>query len=295
MPTDSMKDMLIVAKDHKYAIGQFNINNPEFTQAILQAANEEKSPVILGVSEGAASYMGGFKCTVHMVKELMEEYKVTVPVAIHLDKGSSFDICIQAIHAGFTSVMVDASQYSLQENIKLTKSVVEVAHSVGVSVEAKLGVIGGRENSLCRGLEFTFATPLECEQLVHETGVDCLAPALGPVNDLYKGEPNLKFHRMKEINELTDVPLTFYVDTGFPIKDIQKAIFFGSAKMNVNIENQISSIDAMRSVLIERPNEYDPRKFLEHAGEAFKNTVKRKMQEFGSSGRAQLKYKVLYR
>jgi fructose-bisphosphate aldolase, class II len=290
MPVVSMKDMLIVGKNRKYAVGQFNIINLEFTQAILQAANEEKSPVILGVSEGAANYMGGFKFTVQMVKELMKEYKVTVPVAIHLDQGSSFDICIQAIHAGFTSVMVDASQYQLEENIKLSKSVVEVAHAVGASVEAKLGRIGDQEDSLNRDVDATWAIPLECEQLLRETGVDCLALSFGS----YNGPYNFRFHRMKEIMDLTGVPLALNV-AGFPIKDIQKAIFFGAAKIDVDTENQVSATEVVRSFLIEKPNEYDPRIFLGPAREAIKNTVKGKMQEFGSSGRAQLKYEVLYR
>src|SRR6476646_9509276 len=146
MPLVSMKEMLEKAKAEGYAVGQFNLNNLEFTQAILQAAQEENSPVILGVSEGAARYMGGFRLIVSMVKELMEEYKITVPVAIHLDHGSSLEKCVQAIHAGFTSVMIDGSHHPLEENIELTKRVVEVAHAVGVSVEAELGRIGGQED-----------------------------------------------------------------------------------------------------------------------------------------------------
>ncbi|OHR66632.1 fructose-bisphosphate aldolase [Bacillus sp. HMSC76G11] len=292
MPLVSMKEMLIQAKDNKYAVGQFNINNLEFTQAILQAAQEENSPVILGVSEGAARYMGGFKLIVTMVKELMEEYKVTVPVAIHLDHGSSLEKCVQAIHAGFTSVMIDGSHHPLEENIELTKRVVEVAHAVGVSVEAELGRIGGQEDDIIDDVESAYyAIPSECDQLVRETGVDCFAPALGSVHGPYKGEPNLGFDRMKEVMELTGVPLVLHGGTGIPTKDIQKAIMFGSAKINVNTESQISATKAVREVLAAKPNEYDPRKFLAPAREAIKATVKGKMREFGSSGRAQVEQK----
>ncbi|MEK5364051.1 class II fructose-1,6-bisphosphate aldolase [Peribacillus castrilensis] len=288
----SMKEMLIQAKENKYAVGQFNINNLEFTQAILQAAQEENSPVILGVSEGAARYMGGFKLVVTMVKELMDEYKVTVPVAIHLDHGSSLEKCVQAIHAGFTSVMIDGSHHPLKENIELTKRVVEVAHAVGVSVEAELGRIGGQEDDIIADIESAYyAIPSECDQLVRETGVDCFAPALGSVHGPYKGEPNLGFDRMKEVMELTGVPLVLHGGTGIPTKDIQKAIMFGSAKINVNTESQISATKAVREVLAAKPNEYDPRKFLASAREAIKDTVKGKMREFGSSGRAQVEQK----
>src|SRR5699024_4353478 len=148
MPLVSMKEMLIEAKENQYAVGQFNINNLEYIQAILQAAEEEQSPVILGVSEGAGRYMGGFKVAVAMVESLMETYQVTVPVAIHLDHGSCFDKCAEAIHAGFTSVMIDASSLPLEENIKTTEKVVELAHIHNVSVEAELGTVGGQEDDV---------------------------------------------------------------------------------------------------------------------------------------------------
>lgn len=287
MPLVSMKEMLIHAKDNGYAVGQFNINNLEFTQAILQAAEEEKSPVILGVSEGAGRYMGGFKLVVDMVKALMDEYKVTVPVAIHLDHGPSLEKCVQAIHAGFTSVMIDGSHHPLEENIELTKSVVAVAHSVGVSVEAELGRVGAQDSGVITDPEKAYAIPSECDQLVRETGVDCLAPALGSVHGPYKGEPNLGYDRMKEVMELTGVPLVLHGGTGIPTKDIQKAISLGSAKINVNTESQIAATKAVREVLNNDGQLYDPRKFLGPAREAIKETVKGKMREFGSSGKAQ--------
>src|SRR5690625_3096372 len=190
MALESMKDMLEKGKANGYAVGQFNINNLEYIQAFLQAAEEEKSPIILGVSEGAGRYMGGFNVVVAMVENLMKEYGTTVPVAIHLDHGSSFEKCAEAIHAGFTSVMYDGSHLPLEENIANTKKVVELAHIHGVSVEAELGRIGGQEDDLVvDDAEAMYAIPSECEQLVQETNVDCFAPALGSVHGPYKGEP----------------------------------------------------------------------------------------------------------
>ncbi|WP_062108431.1 class II fructose-1,6-bisphosphate aldolase [Bacillus niameyensis] len=287
MPLVSMTDMLNKAKDEKYAVGQFNINNLEFTQAILQAAEEEKSPVILGVSEGAARYMGGFKFVVKMVESLMEEYGTTVPVAIHLDHGSSFEACAQAIHAGFTSVMIDGSHFPLEENIELTKKVVELAHIHGVSVEAELGRIGGQEDDLTvDDADAAYAIPAECDRLVRETKVDCFAPALGSVHGPYKGEPNLGFDRMEEVRDLTGIPLVLHGGTGIPTKDIQRAISLGTAKINVNTENQISSAKVVREVLAAKPDLYDPRKYLGPARDAIKETVVGKMREFGSTGKA---------
>jgi fructose-bisphosphate aldolase, class II len=287
MPLVSMKEMLEKAKSENYAVGQFNLNNLEFTQAILKAAQEENSPVILGVSEGAARYMGGFKLVVAMVKALMEEYKVTVPVAIHLDHGSSFQKCAEAIHAGFTSVMIDGSHHPLEENIALTKKVVELAHIHGVSVEAELGRIGGQEDDLIvDDAEAAYAVPSECDQLVRETGVDCFAPALGSVHGPYKGEPNLGFDRMKEVMELTGVPLVLHGGTGIPTKDIQQAISLGTAKINVNTENQIASHKAVKEYIGANPDKYDPRKYLTAARDAIQATVAGKMREFGSSNKA---------
>lgn len=287
MPLVSMTAMLNKAVQEKYAVGQFNINNLEFTQAILQAAEEEQSPVILGVSEGAARYMGGFKLIVGLVKSLIEEYKITVDVAIHLDHGSSFEKCVEAIHAGFTSVMIDGSHHPLEENIGITKKVVEVAHVLGVSVEAELGRIGGQEDDLVvDDAEAMYAIPAECDRLAKETGVDCLAPALGSVHGPYKGEPKLGFDRMEEVQKLTGLPLVLHGGTGIPTQHIRRAISLGTAKINVNTENQIASAAAVRKVLAENPNVYDPRKYLGPAREAIKDAVKGKMREFGSSGKA---------
>jgi len=285
MPLVSMTEMLKKANAEGYAVGQFNINNLEYTQAILQAAEEEKSPVILGVSEGAARYIGGFKTVVKMVEGLVEDYKITVPVAIHLDHGSSFDKCKEAIDAGFTSVMIDASHDPFEQNIETTKKVVEYAHAKGVSVEAELGTVGGQEDDvIAEGV--IYADVNECKELVERTGIDTLAPALGSVHGPYKGEPNLGFKEMEEINKVAGVPLVLHGGTGIPTHDIQKAISFGTAKINVNTENQISSTKTVREVLAADTEVYDPRKYLGPMRETIKQTVIGKMREFGSNGRA---------
>jgi len=283
----SMKEMLEKGKEKGFAVGQFNLNNLEYAQAILQAAEEEKSPVILGVSEGAARYMGGFNVTVAMVTSLMEAYGTTVPVAMHLDHGSSFEQCARAIQAGFKSVMIDGSHLPLEENIALTKKVVELAHIHGASVEAELGRIGGQEDDLVvDDAEAMYAIPSECEKLVAETNVDCFAPALGSVHGPYKGEPNLGFKQMEEVMNLTDIPLVLHGGTGIPAQDIQRAISLGTAKINVNTENQIVQAAKVREILAEQPEQYDPRKYLGPGREAIKETVISKMREFGSSGQA---------
>lgn len=283
----SMKGMLEKGKKNGYAVGQFNLNNLEYAQAILEAAEEEKSPVILGVSEGAARYMGGYKVPVAIVKAIMEENGTTVPVAIHLDHGSSFAACAEAIHAGFSSVMIDGSHLPLEENIALTKKVVELAHIHGVSVEAELGRIGGQEDDLVvDDAEAMYAIPEECDRLVKETNVDCFAPALGSVHGPYKGEPKLGFDRMEEVMKLTNVPLVLHGGTGIPLKDIQRAISLGTAKINVNTENQIVQAKKVREVLADNPELYDPRKYLGPGREAIKEAVIGKMREFGSSQKA---------
>src|SRR5690625_3605364 len=206
---------------------------------------------------------------------------------MHLDHGPNFKQCALAIQAGFKSVMIDGSHLPLEENIALTKKVVELAQLHGVSVEAELGRIGGQEDDLIVDeAEAMYAIPSECEQLVKETNVDCLAPALGSVHGPYKGEPNLGFDRMEEILHLTNVPLVLHGGTGIPLKDIQRAISLGTAKINVNTENQIVQAKKVREVLAEEPDLYDPRKYLGPSREAIKQAVIGKMREFGSSNKA---------
>ena len=280
----SMKEMLIKARDNKYAVGQYNINNLEWTQAILMAAEEEKAPVILGVSEGAARYMGGFKLCVEMTKALMDEYKTTVPVAVHLDHGSSFEKCKEAIDAGFSSVMIDASHHPYEENIAITKAVVDYAHERGVSVEAELGTVGGQEDDVSGSI--IYANPAECLDLVQKTGIDCLAPALGSVHGPYKGEPKLGFTEMEEIGKTTGMPLVLHGGSGIPLHQVQKAISLGTAKINVNTENQIEGTKAVREFLASDSKAYDPRKYLTPLRNAIKATVIGKMREFGTSNKA---------
>ncbi len=284
MPLVSMTDMLNKALEGKYAVGQFNINNLEWTQAILGAAQEEQSPVILGVSEGAARHMGGFYTVVKMVEGLVHDMKVTVPVAIHLDHGSSVEKCKEAIDAGFTSVMIDDSHSPIDTNIETTKAVVEYAHAKGVSVEAEVGTVGGQEDDVIG--DVMYAKLDECVRIVKETGIDTLAPALGSVHGPYKGEPNLGFKEMEEIRDATTLPLVLHGGTGIPTHDIEKAISLGTSKINVNTENQISFAKVVREVLAEKPEAYDPRVFIAPGREAIKQTVIGKMREFGSSNKA---------
>ncbi|MCZ0703644.1 fructose-bisphosphate aldolase class II [Natronobacillus azotifigens] len=285
MPLVSMTQMLQDAKAGGYAVGQFNINNLEYIQAILQAAEEEKSPVILGVSEGAGRYMGGYGVVVAMVTSVMEAQGTTVPVAIHLDHGSSFEQCAKAIHAGFTSVMIDASHDPFEENVATTSKVVELAHFHGVSVEAELGTVGGQEDDVIAD-GVIYADPKECQELVERTGIDTLAPALGSVHGPYQGEPNLGFKEMEEIGAATGLPLVLHGGTGIPLKDIQKAISFGTSKINVNTENQIQQTKVVREVLAADSEMIDPRKYLGPSRDAIKNSVIGKMREFGSSNKA---------
>jgi fructose-bisphosphate aldolase class II len=283
----SMTEMLQKAKTGGYAVGQFNLNNLEFTQAILQAAEDERAPVILGVSESAGKYMGGFGTVVAMVGALMAEYGTTVPVAIHLDHGATFESCLKALRAGFTSVMIDGSHHPLLENIALTRRVVEAAHAVGVSVEAEVGRIGGQEDDLSvADAEAAYATLEDSVALVRETGLDCLAPALGSVHGPYKGEPKLGFDRMKAIGEAAGVPLVLHGGTGIPLADVRRAIALGTAKVNVNTENQLASARRIREILAADPALYDPRKYLGPAREAIRETVRQLIQGFGSAGRA---------
>ncbi|MBT2293672.1 class II fructose-1,6-bisphosphate aldolase [Paenibacillus albidus] len=284
MPLVSMTDMLNKALEGQYAVGQYNINNLEWTQAILGAAEEEKSPVILGVSEGAARHMGGFTTVVKMVEGLIYDMKITVPVAIHLDHGSSFDKCKEAIDAGFTSVMIDGSHHPIDENIDMTKKVVEYAHAKGVSVEAEVGTVGGQEDDVIGGI--MYAKLDECVRIVKETGIDTLAPALGSVHGPYHGEPNLGFKEMEEIRDATNIPMVLHGGTGIPEHDIKKAISLGTSKINVNTENQIVFAKTVREVLAAKPDAYDPRTFIAPGREAIKQTVIGKIREFGSSNKA---------
>lgn len=281
----SMKAMLEKAKNEKYAVGQFNINNLEWTKTILTVAEEMNSPVILGVSEGAARYMGGYKTVVGMVKGLMEDLKITVDVAIHLDHGSSFESCKKAIDAGFTSVMIDASHNPLADNIRITKEVVDYAHARGVSVEAELGTVGGQEDDVIAD-GVIYADVNECVELVKATGIDTLAPALGSVHGPYKGEPKLGFKEMEEIKIRTDLPLVLHGGTGIPDDKIKRAIECGTAKINVNTECQLAFAREIRKVIANDDQVYDPRKIIGPATKGIAEAVKEKISVFGSTNKA---------
>lgn len=281
----SMKAMLDKAKNEKYAVGQFNINNLEWTKTILSVSEEINSPVILGVSEGAARYMGGFKTVVGMVKGLMEDLNISIDVAIHLDHGSSFESCKKAIDAGFTSVMIDASHHPLEENIRITKEVVDYAHARGVSVEAELGTVGGQEDDVI-GDGIKYADVNECVRLVQEAELDALAPALGSVHGPYKGEPILGFKEMEEIKLATNKPLVLHGGTGIPDEKIKRAIACGTAKINVNTECQLAFARELRKIIAEDTKVYDPRKILGPASKGIAAAVKEKINVFGSANKA---------
>lgn len=283
----SMKEMLSDALAGGYAIGQFNLVNLEFTEAILTAAQESESPVILGVSEAYIPYMGGLPCIAGIVRNLMEYDRITVPVALHLDHGSTDEICRLALKAGFTSVMIDASHAPLDRNIEITKSVVKAAHARGATVEAELGRITGREDDLViEDKDGQYAVPEECLRLARESGIDCLAPALGSVHGPYRGQPRLGFERMAEIRDLTGLPLVLHGGSGLPDNEIVQAIKLGTSKINVNTDNQAAFTEAVRQYLEDHPRTYDPREYLIPAKKAIKESVQLKMNLFGSSGKA---------
>lgn len=281
----NMRAMLEKAKKEKYAIGQFNINNLEWTKTILSACEELNSPVILGVSEGAARYMGGYKTVVGMVKGMLEDLNITVDVAIHLDHGSSFESCKKAIDAGFTSVMIDGSKHPLPENIRLTKEVVDYAHARNVSVEAELGTIGGQEDDVV-GKGIIYADVDECVQLVEATDVDFLAPALGSVHGPYKGEPVLGFKEMEEIKNATNIPLVLHGGTGIPDDKIKRAIQCGTTKINVNTECQLAFSRELRKLIATDDKVYDPRKIIGPAAKGIYEVIKEKVNVFGSTNKA---------
>lgn len=280
----NMTDMLNKAKDEGYAVGQFNVNNLEWAQAILEAVKEENSPVILGVSEGAAKYMGGFKVASAMIEALLEEMDVTQPVALHLDHGSSVENAKAAIDAGFSSVMLDVSARPIDENIKMTKEVVDYAHPRNVSVEAEVGTVGGQEDGVVGNV--IYADPQECKRLVDEAGIDALAAALGSIHGPLKGEPKLGFDEMKEISELTQKPLVLHGGTGIPEHQIKKAIQLGHAKINVNTELQQVWAARVREILANDETVYDPRKIIGPGKENIKNATIDKMRMFGSNDKA---------
>lgn len=285
MPLVNMVNILNKAKEGKYAVGQFNINNLEWTKTILETAEANNSPVILGVSEGAAKYMGGFDVVVGMVKGLVKDLGITVDVAIHLDHGSSFESCKKAIDAGFTSVMIDGSHHPIDDNIKMTKEVVDYAHARNVSVEAEVGTVGGNEDGVIGGIKY--ADLNECVRLVNEAEVDALAPALGSVHGPYQGEPVLGFTEMEAIGKATNKPLVLHGGTGIPDEKIRRAIECGTCKINVNTECQLAFNKILREFLADEKNAkvYDPRKLLGPASKGIAQAVTEKINVFGTANK----------
>ena len=284
----SAKEMLNKAREGKYAVGQFNMNNLEWTKAILLTAEELKSPVILGVSEGAGKYMTGFKTVAAMVAAMVEELNITVPVALHLDHGS-YEGAKKCIEAGFSSIMFDGSHYPIAENVEKTTELVKICHEKGISLEAEVGSIGGEEDGVVGMGEC--ADPNECKA-VADLGIDMLAAGIGNIHGKYpENWPGLRFDVLESIKEkVGDMPLVLHGGTGIPADMIKKAISLGVAKINVNTECQLAFADATRKY-IEAGKDlegkgFDPRKLLAPGTEAIKATVKEKMELFGSVGKA---------
>ena len=284
----SAKEMLEKARAGKYAVGQFNINNLEWTKSILLTAQELNSPVILGVSEGAGKYMTGFKTVAAMVSAMIDERNITIPVALHLDHGT-YEGCYKCIKAGFSSIMFDGSHYPIEENIEKTKELVKIAHAMGLSLEAEVGSIGGEEDGVVGMGEC--ADPKECKAIA-DLGIDFLAAGIGNIHGKYPANwQGLNFEVLENVKkEVGDMPLVLHGGTGIPADMIKKAISLGVAKINVNTECQLSFAAATREY-IEAGKDlqgkgFDPRKLLAPGAEAIKATVKEKMELFGSVGKA---------
>ena len=285
----SATEMLKKAKEGHYAVGQFNINNLEWTKSILLTAQELNSPVILGVSEGAGKYMTGFKTVAAMVKAMDEELGITVPVALHLDHGS-YEGCYKCIKAGFTSIMFDGSHYPIEENVAKTTELVNVAHALGLSIEAEVGSIGGEEDGVIGAGEC--ADPKECK-MIADLGVDMLAAGIGNIHGKYpENWAGLSFETLDAVQQETGaMPLVLHGGTGIPENMIKKAISLGVSKINVNTECQLSFQEATRKYIEDgkdlQGKGFDPRKLLAPGAEAIKETVKTKMELFGSVGKAE--------
>ena len=285
----SAKEMLQKAKAGHYAVGQFNINNLEWTKAILLTAEECKSPVILGVSEGAGKYMTGYKTVVGMVNGMLEELNITVPVALHLDHGS-YEGAKKCIEAGFSSIMFDGSHLPFEENVEKTKELVAICNEKGMSIEAEVGSIGGEEDGVVGMGEC--ADPQECKAIA-DLGVTMLAAGIGNIHGKYpENWAGLQFDVLDDIQKLTgEIPLVLHGGTGIPEDMIKKAISLGVSKINVNTECQISFAEATRKYIEARKDlegkGFDPRKLLAPGAEAIKATVKEKMEIFGSIGKAE--------
>ena len=279
-----MADILNKANEEGYAVGGFNINNMEFLQGIIEGAEEANSPLILATSEGAIRYIG-MEYVLGMVEAATKD--TDIPVALHLDHGSSFEKAMECIRRGYSSVMIDGSKYPFEENIAMTKKVVEAAHSVGVSVEAELGKLGGTEDDhTVEEREATFTDPDEAVEFVERTGIDALAVAIGTAHGVYKGEPDLDFDRLEAINNKIDIPLVLHGASGVPDSDVRKAVSFGINKVNVNTAFQQAFTAKVKELFAEDPDLYDPRKYCGPGRDAIKERVKEKIDVLGSKNKA---------
>ena len=279
-----MVEILNDAHKKRYAVGGFNINNLEFIQGIVWAAEELNSPLILQASEGAIRYMG-MDYVVAMVDAAVKN--TSIPVALHLDHGSSFEKIMQCIRNGFSSVMIDASKLSFEENIELTKKVVEAAHSVGVSVEAELGTIGGTEDDhKVDEKDAMYTDPEQAKEFVNATGVDALAIAIGTAHGVYKGEPELDFERLDIIKKIIDMPVVLHGASGISEADLKQGVELGVNKVNVNTDFQQVFTAKIKELFADNPDLYDPRKYCGPGRDVIKEKVKEKIMILGSNDRA---------
>ena len=269
------KKMLKEARDNGKCIAHFNINNLEWTTYLLEKCHELQKPVILGVSEGAIKYMGGYNVVSHLVYSLVKDLNISIDVCLHLDHGSSVESCKKAIDSGFSSVMIDASKYSLEENINITKEVVEYAHSKNITVEAEVGHIGGVEDGIASGV--LVASLDDCIKFVKETKVDMLAPAIGSVHGVYKGEPKLDFELLTSLKNNINIPLVLHGGSGIPEDKIIKAIKLGISKININTELQQAWHEGVLKFVENKKEVYDPRKIISSGEENLKNIVEYKL------------------
>lgn len=277
-------ELFQAAKKGGYAVGAFNLNNMEILQAIIEAAEEEKSPVFIQASQGGIKY-AGIEYIAGMARVAAETAKV--PIALNLDHGTSFSQVVQCVRHGFSAVMIDGSKHPFEENIALTQKVVEVAHPCGVSVEAELGKIGGVEDDIVvASADATFTVPKEAAEFAERTKVDALAIAIGTAHGVYKGEPKLDFKRLEEIAAITDVPLVLHGASGISDEQIRRAVPHGITKINIDTDLRVAFSQAIKDLLAKNPNEIDPRKILGPAREAMKEVARTKMRLFGSAGRA---------
>jgi len=280
----AVNDLLFKADKEGYAVGAFNANNMEIVQAIVEAAEKEKSPVIMQASQGAIKY-AGLEFITGMVKIAAEE--ASVPVALHLDHGTDFDQVVKCIRSGFSSVMYDGSKLSLEDNIAITNKVLDMARPIGVSVEAELGKIGGTEDLVhVEDKDAVFTDPEEARYFVEKTGIESLAIAIGTAHGQYKGEPKLDLERLKKIKALTRIPLVLHGSSGVPDEAVQAAIKLGICKVNIDTNIREAFVWKMREVIKNKPDEIDPRKILGPARDAAVEIIRHKMKVFGSSGKA---------